>query len=302
VWRAEKAKRQRRVNDVKKSLWSLHLAVLLLGVTALFSRVIPLSALDITFGRSVVACFCLFVIIKMSGKSLRLHSYRDLLVGVLLGVVMAAHWVTYFAAMQYSSVAVGMIAMFTFPVITVLLEPFFEGIRLVWQDIVSALIVLLGIYMIVPDTSLDNDVTLGIVVGILSAFLYALRNLVHRKYFSHYSGAHAMTVQTFVIILCLMFFTSEQIFEMSMDTLILLVVLGSVCTAAPHALIASSLKHLRAKTFSLIACAQPIYGVLFAMLILHEQPTWRTLVGGLLVISAAVYETVNAHKLHQKPS
>ncbi|XOV79813.1 MAG: DMT family transporter [Aestuariibacter sp.] len=289
------------MNEVKKSLWSLHLAVMLLGLTALFSRIIPLSALDITFGRSVIACMCLFVIIKVSGKSLRMHSYRDLAVGILLGVLMAAHWVTYFAAMQYSSVAVGMIALFTFPVITVLLEPFFEGIRLVWQDVVSALIVLIGISLIVPDTSLDNDITLGIVIGIFSAFLYALRNLLHRKYFSHYSGAHAMTVQTFIIILCLMFFTSEQIYQISMDTLLLLVVLGSFCTAAPHALIASSLKHLRAKTFSLIACAQPIYGVTFAMLLLHEQPTWETLAGGLLIISAAVYETVNAHKLHQKP-
>lgn len=288
------------MNEVKKSLWSLHLAVILLGVTALFSRVIPLSALDMTFGRSVVACLCLYCIVKLSGKSLRLHNYRDLGIGILLGVLMAGHWVTYFAAMQYSSVAVGMIALFTFPVITVLLEPFFEGIRLVWQDIVSTLIVLVGIYMIVPDTSLENDVTLGIAVGILSAFLYAIRNLVHRKYFSQYSGAHAMTVQTFIIILCLGFFTSEALYQISLESLVLLVILGSVCTAAPHALIATSLKHLRAKTFSLIACAQPIYGVLFAMVILNEQPTWKTLVGGLLVISAAVYETVNTHKLHQK--
>lgn len=289
------------MNEVRKSLWSVHAAVVLLGLTALFSRIIPLSALDITFGRSVIACLCLFLLLKISGKSLRLNSYRDLSIGILLGVIMAAHWVTYFAAMQFSSVSVGMIALFTFPVITVLLEPFFEGIKLVWQDIASTLIVLLGIYLIVPDTSIENDVTLGILVGVLSAFLYAVRNLVHRKYFSQYSGAHAMTIQTFVIILCLLFFTSEQLYQISMETLLWLVVLGSICTAAPHAMIASSLIHLRAKTFSLIACAQPIYGVIFAMVLLNEQPTLKTLMGGLLVISAAVYETVHAHKLHKKP-
>lgn len=288
------------MDEVQKSLWSLHLAVVLLGVTALFSKLIPLSALDITFGRSLIACGCLFVLLKVTGKSLRLHNYKDLGIGILLGVIMTLHWVTYFAAMQYSSVAVGMIALFTFPVITVFLEPFFEKTRLVWQDVFSAVVVLFGIFLIVPDVSLGNDITLGILVGIFSALLYSLRNLIHRTYFSQYSGAHAMTLQTFVIVLCLVFFTSEQLYDISIDTLILLVVLGSVCTALPHAMVASSLKHLRAKTFSLIACAQPLYGVIFAWLVLEENPTWQTLVGGCLVISAALYETVNAQKLHNK--
>ena len=81
------------MEDVQKSLWSLHLAVVLLGVTALFSKIIPLSALDITFGRSVVACACLLLLLKISGKSLRLFSYKDLAIGVLLGVIMALPWV-----------------------------------------------------------------------------------------------------------------------------------------------------------------------------------------------------------------
>jgi drug/metabolite transporter (DMT)-like permease len=202
--------------------------------------------------------------------------------------------------MQYSSIAVGMIALFTFPVITVFLEPFFEKTSLVWQDVLSAIVVFFGIFLIVPDASLGNDTTLGILVGVFSALLYALRNLIHRTYFSHYSGAHAMTLQTFVIVLCLFFFTSEDLYDVSVETLLLLFVLGSLCTAVPHAMVASSLQHLRAKTFSLIACAQPLYGVVFAWLVLEENPTWQTLIGGGLVISAALYETVNAQKLHRK--
>ncbi|MDF2178709.1 DMT family transporter [Aliiglaciecola sp. CAU 1673] len=288
------------MDPVKKSLWSLHLAVILLGATALFSRIIPLSALDITLGRAVIAFVVLALLVKLTGGNFRLHRRRDVFVALLLGLLMAVHWVTYFAAMQYSSVSVGMIALFTFPVITVLLEPFFEKIRLVWQDVASALVVLAGIALIVPEPSLGNDVTLGILVGVFSALLYALRNLIHRKYFSHYGGAQAMTYQTLVIVLCLAAFGSPALLEANTHTLGLLLVLGTICTAAPHALVAYTLIHLRAKTFSLVACMQPLYGVLLAVLVLGEQPTWQTLVGGLLVICAAMYETVNAHKLHPK--
>lgn len=288
------------MDPVKKSLWSLHLTVALLGATALFSKIIPLSATDITFGRSLVAFVVLVLIVKVSGQKLRLQSGKDYLIALGLGILMAAHWVSYFAAMQYSSVSVGMIALFTFPVIAVLLEPFFERIRLVWQDLVSALVVLFGIYLIVPEVSFDNDITLGIAVGVVSAFLYALRNLYHRKYFSHYSGAHAMTYQTLIIFLCLLFFTSEELIQSELDTYLNLIILGIFLTAIPHALIATSLKHLRVKTFALVACMQPFYGVILAILILDEKPSWKTLVGGSLVISAAIYETINAQKLHKK--
>ncbi|MDP5040080.1 MAG: DMT family transporter, partial [Paraglaciecola sp.] len=170
----------------------------------------------------------------------------------------------------------------------------------VWQDLLSAAVVFFGIYLIVPEISMDNDITLGIVVGIGSAFLYAIRNLMMRKYFSHYSGAHSMAYQTLIIVLCLSFFVSPNIVAASQQTYIWLAVLGTLLTALPHTLIATSLKHLRAKTFSLVACMQPLYGVILAILILDEQPTWQTFVGGLLVISAAIYETINAQKLHNK--
>ena len=273
---------------------------MLLGATALFSKIIPLSATDITFGRSLIAFVALALIVKMTEGSLKLRTSKDYVIALGLGLLMAAHWVSYFAAMQYSSVSVGMIALFTFPVITVLLEPFFEGIKLVWQDLASATVVFIGIFLIVPEASLNNDVTLGILVGVASALLYALRNLYHRKYFSHYSGAHAMAYQTLIIFLCLLFFISEDLFQATSETYLWLLVLGTALTALPHALIASSLKHLRVKTFSLVACMQPFYGVILAILILDESPNWQTFVGGILVISAAIYETLNAQKLHNK--
>ncbi|MEP0356859.1 MAG: DMT family transporter [Paraglaciecola sp.] len=288
------------MDPVKKSLISLHFTVVLLGATALFSKIIPLSAIDITFGRSIVACVMLVAILKFTGRKFRLLNTKDYVVALILGLLMAAHWVTYFAAMQYSSVSVGMIALFTFPVITVLLEPFFEKISLVWQDIFSALVVLLGICLIVPEISLDNDVTLGILIGVISALLYSLRNLIHRKHFSHYSGAQAMAYQTLVIFVCLSFFSSEQLFTADRHTYIWLLVLGTFLTALPHALIAASLRHLRAKTFSLVACMQPFWGTTMAIIILNEQPNWQTFLGGVLVISAAIYETISAQKLHRK--
>ena len=288
------------MNAVKRSLISLHFTVVLLGGTALFSHLVPLSASDITLMRSVFACIALFLFLKFSSENLALASRKDYLIAIGLGILMALHWVTYFAAMQYSSVSVGMIALFTFPVITVLIEPFFEKVSWVWQDIVSALTVIAGVYFIVPETSLDNDITLGVLIGVGSAVLYAFRNLIHRKHFKQYSGAKAMAWQTLVIAIFLLPTGSNEIANASLSAWLMLLLLGTVFTALPHALIAASLRHLRAKTFSLIACMQPFYGVILAVLLLDENPSGNTLLGGILITSASIYETLNTHKLHGK--
>ena len=284
------------MNPVKRSLLSLHFTVILLSGASLFSNIVPLNAVDITFGRSLFACIVLFGFLALTGTSLRLRSWQCYGVATGLGVLMAAHWTSYFAAMQYAGVSVGMIALFTFPVITVLLEPLFERFKLAWQDIVSALVVLVGIYLIVPSPSLDNDTTLGVLIGVSSAFLYAFRNLLHRKHFAHYGGAKAMAYQILTVCICLIFFVSDDFYIAPQEIWLQLLLLGTLFTALPHALVATSLKHLRAKTFSLIACMQPFYGVILAIIILRENPTWGTLIGGILVTSASVYETVNAHQ------
>ncbi|WP_420934794.1 DMT family transporter [Alteromonas sp. A081] len=287
------------MDAVKKSLISLHFTVVLLGGTALFSRIIPLSASDITLIRSVFACIALFAFLILTKDKLSLRSRGDYLIAIGLGVLMALHWISYFAAMQYAGVSIGMIALFTFPVITVLIEPLFEKTGLVWQDIVSALTVIIGVYLIVPETSLENEVTLGVLIGIGSAILYAFRNIIHRKHFKQYSGAKAMAWQTLVVIAILLPTMSNSIGEATTHDWLMLLLLGTVFTALPHALIAATLRHLRAKTFSLIACMQPLYGVALAIIVLDESPTFRTLIGGILITSASIYETLNAHKLHQ---
>ena len=282
----------------QSGLWELHLAVLLFGGTALFSKLIPLSALDITLLRCVVAAFVLACIVKISKKNLSLHSSRDYLIALGLGIIVSLHWVTYFASMQLSSVAIGMIAFFTYPVMTVLIEPIITSNRIQRGDIVSGLIVLLGVILLIPEASLGNDVTMGIALGILSAAFFTARNLLHKKYFSAYSGPHAMLYQTGVAVFFLAPWHTIELSQIEQDTWWLILLLGVMFTAAPHALFTTALRHLSAKTVSLVSCLQPLYGAVLALLFLGEQLDIKTAIGGLLVVTTAIVET----QKNRKPS
>ena len=279
-----------------EGLLSVHSAVLIFGLTALFSKLITLSAIEITLLRSVFAVIAIGIYIKYLNESLKLSNKRDYLIAMLLGFLLAIHWVTYFHAMQVSSIAIGIISLYTFPVITVFLEPFFHGERPHIKDILSAIVVLFGIYLLVPEFSIDNQTAIGVFWGVLSAFMFAMRNIIHGRYFRAYPARHALFYQTIAVIVLLTPFSAQVIPEVSQTQWLQLVALGIFFTAVPHTLFAHSLLHLKAKTVSLVACIQVVYGTIFAALFLTEIPEWSTIAGGLIVISAAVYETMTSHK------
>lgn len=199
----------------RQALISVHSAVFIFGLTALFSKLIALSALEITLLRSVFAVLALWLFIRSQSESLKLRSRDDYLIVILLGLLLATHWVTYFHAMQVSSVAVGVIALYTFPVITVFLEPMFHGERPHLQDIISALAVLFGIYLLVPEFALEDSTTQGVLWGVFSALLFALRNIIQGRYFSAYPARHALFYQVIVTIVVLLPFGGGSIPEVS---------------------------------------------------------------------------------------
>lgn len=287
------------MNSKQQSLLYLHSAVLLFGGTALFSKLIALSALDITVYRTAVAAIVLFILLTLQKQKITLANPIDYGVALLLGVVVGAHWVTYFAGMQMAGVTIGIIAFFTYPVITVFLEPLInyflsknkDNSKPKPKDIVIAFIVMLGIFLLIPEISLGNQVTLGIISGVLSGFLFALRNILHKNYFSQYSGPHTMLYQTLVAFLMLCLFVEVPPMAVSNTDWLLILLVGVVFTAMPHALFASSLRHLSATTAGLIACLQPLYGSILAFLLLSERVDMWTIIGGTLVISAALFET-----------
>ena len=274
-----------------KGLFAVHSAVLIFGLTALFSKLISLTALEITLLRSIFAVLVILAIFLWQKKSIRLSNTKDYAIVVLLGVLLALHWVTYFHSMQVSSIAVGVIALYTFPVMTVFLEPLFHGDRPHFKDVLSALTVLFGIYLLVPEFSLNNETTLGILWGVLSALFFALRNIVQGHYFKGYTAKHSLFYQTLVTFIVLLPFSFEVIPQVTNIQWGQLLVLGLFFTAVPHTLFAFSLLNLKAKTVSLVACVQVVYATIFAALILSEWPQLSTAIGGLIVVSAAMYES-----------
>ena len=289
-------------NNHWKALLATYASIILLAGNGLFSKSISLTALDITFHRSWIAWIMLAAIVLYQERSLLLHSRADYGWGLLIGALLGVHWITYFHAMQVSSVAIGMIALYTYPIITALLEPLFTKSRLDGTDMISTVLVFVGVYLLSPNFDWQDSAFQGLAWGLLSALTFALRNLLQRYRFKQYSAIKSLQVQVLVVVLLLFFFYQAP-FPTDFDTIgwplnnfWLLVILGIGFTATPHSLFAFALNNLKAKSVSLIACMQPVFGVLLAFLVLNEVPDMQTIMGGTIILTAAVLETVHVKR------
>ena len=284
---------------MKKGMIELHVAVVIMSATALFAKLITLSPRDIIAFRCVVASLTLLLFTRLTGTRLGLHRRSDLGLLALLGLLIAVHWVTFFTAVQMSGVSISMIAMYTFPVMTVLLEPFFFTERIDRRDLAVALIVLFGVYLAVPGGIQGGRVALGAALGIFSAFLYTLRNILYRKYLCDYPSSTMMFYQIAVAALLLIPFVSSDIDLIKDQRWLYIILLGVIFTSLAHTLFVQSLRTIRASTAGLIASLEPVYAMGFAAAVLSEIPGILTVAGGVIVVGAAIYTSVRAGRMEK---
>jgi drug/metabolite transporter (DMT)-like permease len=271
----------------------LHIAALLFGGTALFSKLLPFSAVDIIAYRTLICGIMILGICLVLKQTILITQPKRLLLLILCSGLFTIHWTAYFQAMQLSTVAIGIISMFTFPVMTVFLEPFIKSTRLHFTDICMACLVFLGVFLMVPTLSLSNNITAGVAFGLLSALAVSIRNILVSKYLSQHVPAFTIMLYHALISAAVLFpFVETQYAALNAEQIMLLVLLGTVFTAIPHTQKTFALKYASAKKVSMIVSLQVVYASAFAYLLLRETLSLTTIIGGLLILFAALYESV----------
>ena len=274
------------------SLFQIHLAVIFFGLSGLFGKWIDLPPSLITWGRCSFAFLALFILILFSKERFGLKRASHYCIFAGLGALLALHWWSFFHSIQISTVAIGLLTFSTFPVFTVFLEPLFFKEKISWRDIVAALVTVGGIACIVPAFDLNHSTTVGVIFGILSGLSFAVLQIVNRKYVQTYSGRLITFYQTGIAALALLPAVSFAENSFSLPSVGMLMVLGILCTATAHSLFINGLRSVKVRSASVIAGLEPVYGIVFAMLFLHELPSWKEICGGAVILSAALWVSI----------
>ena len=283
-------------NSFLRHIIELNIALLFISTSGVLGRYIDLAPPVTIWLRCILAAVIIGVYCWKMGITLKFNVKKNGISFLFGSVFLGIHWITYFYALQLSTVAIAMLSLFTFPVITALLEPLFFKMKLDQMQILMGIIVLIGIYFLLPNFDFNNDYTKGVLIGVVSAFFYALRNIVLKKQLVVYPPTMLMFYQLLFITFLMwpvlfMFDTSNIIVQW--DAILALAI---VTTAMGHTLFVVSLKNFSASTAGIFSSIQPIYGIILAYFLLDELPSANILIGGFLILTTVGLESFKTYR------
>ncbi|MDA0937079.1 MAG: DMT family transporter [Bacteroidetes bacterium] len=278
-----------------KNLIQLNFAVLIISTSGTLGRYIDLPVPMIIFLRAIIGGVFLFLFCRWKKLSFTIQK-KDRKTIFFSGVLMGSHWITYFIALKMSSVAIGMLSVFTYPIITTLLEPIMLNSKFKKSNLLLGLMVLVGIYFLTPEISLENDQFKAIGFGVFSALCYSIRNIYMKSKSTEYEGSILMVYQLIIVSLLLspaLFVYETTGLESSLPAILILAILT---TAVGHTLFIYSFRNFTISTASIISSVQPVYGIIIGMIVLAEYPALSTVFGGMLILGTVIIESIRNFK------
>ncbi len=273
-----------------RALLALHLAVLLFGFAGLFGKWLPLPPAMIVCGRAAVASIALALLLPLSGER-GAPPRRVEWKLVVSGALLALHWIAFFEAIQTASVAIGLVGFASFPLFVLLAEAALRQRRLRRSEWATAAVVCAGLLLVVPELRWANRIVQGLAWGTVSGLTFALLAVLNRELGARHRAGVIALWQNAGAALCVLPLVAAAPVLPDARSLLLLLLLGVVCTALAHTLFVRSLHVLSAHTASIVTALEPVYGIALAFLLLGETPSARTLGGAVLIVGAALYAT-----------
>jgi drug/metabolite transporter (DMT)-like permease len=284
-----------------RALLQTHFCVLVWGFTAILGRVITLPATPLVIWRMILVSAVLAAVPRVRHAVVAM-SARRLLAYTGVGAVIALHWVTFYTAVKMSNASVAATTMALAPVFLAFVEPFLFRRRFDPHELLFGLAVVPGVALVVG--GVPATMRTGFAFGVVSAFLAGLFNSLNKRLIT---DADALSV-TFVEL------TAGMLLLVAVSAMLphqgplvpipdlrdgaLLLVFATVCTVLPFALSLVALRQLSAFSVQLATNLEPVYALVFGIVLLGEQRELdRRFYLGVVVLLAAVF----AHPLLVKP-
>jgi drug/metabolite transporter (DMT)-like permease len=233
---------------------------------------------------------------KLKGKPASV-SRKELAQYLGVGVIISAHWLTFFEAIKISNVSITLVSLSVTSFFVALLQPFFMKQKIVPYEVLLGLMTIFGIGLIF---NVETEYSAGIFLGLLSALLAALFSLFNARLVMKNDATLISMYEMFggVLILTLYFlitgkFTPE-FFELSASDWMWLLILGLVCTSFAYVATVQVLKVLSPFTVSIAINLEPIYGIILAVLIFKNSEEMKPsfYLGAAIILLSIILNSV----------
>ena len=279
-------------------LAKLKIAFLLLmcsyGCLGLVVRGIALPTVVIVWARALISSVSLLLFLLLSGKADWKGCRQFFLPMAASGVFLAVDWIGLFASYRYTTLATATLCYYIVPVLVMLGAAVLLGERLTVRQIVCITVAFIG--MVFVSGAAENGLPQfseikGVLLALLGAVGYAGVILINKK-FPEGDAVMRTFLQlcTSAVIMSAYIFRTMDLSSCSLGVkdIVLLLLLGVVMTAAAYIAYFFLIIRIPSGSVAFFSYADPVVAVLISLIFLAEPYTVFTLLGGVMIIGAAV--------------
>lgn len=274
-----------------KGVWFAIISGLLYGLLAYFGVSLMrsgISVYNLHFWRFFIA-FLLVGAVVLVRKYKPVRSRKITLSAVVNGgLFYSGSGIFFFLASQYISTGQAMVIFFIYPIWVMIMNWFFLGQQFRPHYFLAFALIIAGLVFLVDVGEISFDF-IGIGLSVLASFSYAIY-IFWSKRMSLDALDSTMLVSLgcsivgfFLALVDGSFFvptTGEQWLHLAGLTV--------VCTAVPILLMLEAIKYLSSDKASLLSVFEPVFTVVFGIILLHEVLTANTMFGMLLTLLGAM--------------
>ena len=284
-----------------KNILLMHFVILIFGFTGILGKLITIEAIPLVFWRTLIGGGAIYVWLKVRRKVSK-KSTSDVLKMGGIGLLVAIHWITFFASIKISNVSVALTMLATSPMFIGFLEPLIFKRKIDWRELTVAGVVLLGVGTIF---SFDTTYHMGMILGIISAFFASLFATFNGVLIKTHDASNISLVELLsasAAIFLLLFFTGEvngDLFVLSGQDWFWITILALVATSFAFIAFTSVMKVLTPFTTSVAINLEPIYSIILAVIIFGDDEIMgpRFYIGASIIIGAVMLNTILKRKI-----
>lgn len=258
----------------------------------MLGRYITADAWQLVWYRILVTVVVMFAYARWTKLDLRI-TRRQLWQLSGIGLIIAAHWMSFYGAIKVSNISVTMVAFSTGTLFSSIIEPLFFRRAIRTYEIVIGLIIIGAIGLIF---SIELDFWMGIALGIVAAFTSSL--------FGVFNGLMAKQLRSTVISLyelgaALVGLTvfiactgnmGPAFFMLDGRSVIGILLLSLVCTVFPFITSVNLTRYISPYTIVLTVNLETVYGIIWAIVYYKENKELNPgFYGGVLIILFAIF-------------
>ncbi len=270
----------------------LHFLVFIAGFTAILGELISIGAIPLVWYRMVMASIIMLVYVKLTKLNITVDK-RTVIKFFAAGIIIALHWITFFAAIKESNISITLAAFSTGAFFASFIEPIIYKRRIIWYEIIFGCVVVIGIFLI---TQSEIKYLNGVILAILSAFFSSLFTVINGQFIQKHPATVISFYEFISGVIFLTFFIlvfnggfSVSFFQISTTDWLYLFILASVCTAYAFIGSVKVMKYISPYTVVLSYNLEPVYGIALALFLFPETETMSPqFYYGVIIVLATV--------------